>query len=136
MWQLQKFMSCNAISKFIEEKADEICLKETIEIMIKVIEPMVPHLAEECWLSFNPQKRLNEIPWPAVKKDFLKKDNVVVVIQINGKRRGEVFVKTNTVEEEIMKLVHEIDSIKKILKDKKIIKQIFVPNKIINLVVQ
>ena len=44
----------NAISKFlIEEKADEICLKETIEIMIKVIEPMVPHLAEECWLSFN-----------------------------------------------------------------------------------
>ena len=39
------------------------------------------------------------------------------MIQINGKRRGEIFVKTNTVEEEIMKLVHEIDSIK-ILKDK------------------
>ena len=71
-----------------------------------------------------------------MKKDFLKKDNVVVVIQINGKRRGEVLVKSNTIEEDIVKLVHEIDSIKKILKDKKIMKRIFVPNKIINLVVQ
>ena len=127
----------NAISKFkIEEEADQICLKETIKIMVKVIEPMVPHLAEECWESFNSEKRLDEIPWPAVKKDFLKKDNVVVVIQINGKRRGEVLVKSNTIEEDIVKLVHEIESIKKILKDKKIIKRIFVPNKIINLVVQ
>ena len=127
----------NAISKFkIEEEADQICLKETIKIMVQVIEPMVPHLAEECWESFNSQKRLDEIPWPSVKKDFLKKDNVVVVIQINGKRRGEVLVKSNTIEEDIVKLVHEIDSIKKILKDKKIMKRIFVPNKIINLVVQ
>ncbi len=127
----------NAISKFkIEEEADQICLKETIKIMVKVIEPMVPHLAEECWESFNSEKRLDEIPWPSVKKDFLKKDNVVVVIQINGKRRGEVLVKSNTIEEDIVKLVHEIESIKKILKDKKIIKRIFVPNKIINLVVQ
>ena len=127
----------NAISKFkIEEEADQICLKETIKIMVKVIEPMVPHLAEECWESFNSQKRLDEIPWPSVKKDFLKKDKVVVVIQINGKRRGEVLVKSNTIEEDIIKLVHEIDSIKKILKDKKIMKRIFVPNKIINLVVK
>ena len=127
----------NAISKFkIEEEADQICLKETIKIMVKVIEPMVPHLAEECWESFNSQKRLDEISWPSVKKDFLKKDKVVVVIQINGKRRGEVLVKSNTVEEDIIKLVHEIDSIKKILKDKKIMKRIFVPNKIINLVVK
>ena len=127
----------NAISKFkIEEEADQICLKETIKIMVQVIEPMVPHLAEECWESFNSQKRLDEIPWPSVKKDFLKKDNVVVVIQINGKRRGEVLVKSNTIEEDIIKLVYEIDTIKKILKDKKIMKRIFVPNKIINLVVQ
>ena len=127
----------NAISKFkIQEKADEICLKETIIILIKVIEPMVPHLAEECWASFNSKTNLQEIPWPLVKKNFLKKDNVIVVVQINGKRRGEVSVKMDILENDLMRQINEVKNIKEILKDKKIKKSIFVPNKIINLVVQ
>ena len=62
-------------------------LEESLKILIRIIEPMIPHLAEECWYLMNNKSNLFNEPWPDVNKDFLVKSVINMVIQINGKRR-------------------------------------------------
>ena len=70
------------------------------------------------------------ITWPEADKKYLQEDKVEIVIQINGKRRGELQVAINMAEEDVMKKVYEINNVSELIKDKKIRKVIFVPNKI------
>ena len=125
----------NLISKFkCDQEEKEEALRESLVILIRVIEPMIPHLAEECWeLTYN-KKALIDEPWPRVKKELLVKENVVVVIQVNGKRRGEVTIKKDADENAVTEKINEVQNIKDLLEEKNIKKTIFVPNKILNIV--
>ena len=60
--------------------------------LIRVIEPMVPHLAEECWSLVGKSGSIMDEPWPTANTKYLENKEVTVVIQINGKRRGEIVV--------------------------------------------
>ena len=127
----------NDLSKFkISDMKDNIAMADSLKILIRVIEPMIPHLAEECWSFSGSTKTLNEIPWPNVEKKYLEKNEEIIVVQINGKRRGQVKMKIDAKENEVLDKVNEIKNINEILSSKKVIKSIFVPNKIINFVVK
>ena len=97
---------------------------------------MVPHLAEECWSLAGGKEALTKEPWPKVNSDYLENDNATVVIQINGKRRGEVIVSNNASENEIYDEIRNIKNIKDALSSKNILKSIYVPNKILNIVIE
>ena len=118
----------------IKEKNDEVALSHVLKILIRVIEPMVPHLAEECWTFTQSGHSIISEPWPAVDQSFLEKNEVIVVIQINGKRRAEINIEKNTSEDEIYKKIKEIKNIKDALEKNNILKSIYVPNKILNIV--
>ena len=125
----------NLINKFkCDQKEKEGALKESLTILIRVIEPMIPHLAEECWELTRSKKALIDEPWPKVKRELLVKENVVVVIQVNGKRRGEVTIKKDADENAVKDKMNEVQNIKDLLEEKNIKKTIFVPNKILNIV--
>ena len=96
---------------------------------------MVPHLAEECWSLCGNSKSLSSEPWPDVNEKYLVKEAVKIVIQVNGKRRAEVETKVEASEEEVMKEVESIKSVNEQIKDLVIVKKIFVPNKILNIVI-
>ena len=131
------FETVNAISKFnLEEELDKEAINEALRILIRVIEPMVPHLAEECWSLIGNTTSITNEPWPVVNKKYLEDTQVTVVIQINGKRRGEIVVPKDTSENEIQKEIQDIKNIKDALKGKNILKSIYVPNKILNIVVK
>ena len=131
------FEMVNAISKFeITNKHDVASIKESLEILVRVIEPMVPHLAEECWSLLNNKKSLSDEPWPKVNLSYLTKDEVNVVIQINGKRRGEAIVSKNASEEDVWNEIKNIKNINDALHKKNIIKSIYVPNRILNVVIE
>ncbi len=126
----------NLISKF--ELKDESCKKamvESLNILVRIIEPMMPHLAEECWSLMNNKSTLQSEPWPETVKDYLIQKNTTVVVQINGKRRGELQIVTDTSKEEIMSEVYKIKNVSDLIGNKEIKKIIFVPNKIVNLVI-
>ncbi len=126
----------NLISKF--QLKDESCkhaLLESLNILIRIIEPMMPHLAEECWSMMNKQNCLSEQEWPKVKNDLLEKEFVTIAIQINGKRRGEIQISKDTNKNKILEQLNNIKSISDLLMNKEITKTIYVPNKIINLLV-
>ncbi len=130
------YETVNLISKF--KLKDESCNKavvESLKILIRIIEPMMPHLAEECWSLMSKKSELHNEPWPEPNKDYLIKSTATIVIQINGKRRAELKVATDTTEEVVMSKVYEIKNVSELVLNKKIRKVIFVPNKIINLVV-
>ena len=131
------FEMVNAISKFeITNKHDVASIKESLEILVRVIEPMVPHLAEECWSLLNNKKSLSDEPWPKVNLSYLTRDEVNVVIQINGKRRGEVIVSKDASEEDVWNEIKNIKNINDALHKKNIIKSIYVPNRILNVVIE
>ena len=97
---------------------------------------MVPHLAEECWSLTRRTNSITNEPWPKVNEKYLENEEVTVVIQINGKRRGEVVVLRDSSENEVKKEMQNIKNIKDALSEKAIIKSIYVPNKILNIVVK
>ena len=126
----------NHISKYQSSNDDcKAALKESLDILIRIIEPMMPHLAEECWSFMDKKSSLNKEPWPKVNKEFLVKSEINMVIQINGKRRGEIKIATDTKEKEVLDNINSIKNIADMLNNKKIKKTIFVPNKIINIVI-
>jgi len=125
----------NEIAKFNPKEEDYLVLKESLEILIRIIEPMTPHLAEECWLATGHTTHLTNEPWPEVDKGFLIQETAIVIIQINGKKRGELKMVIDALEEDVLKSAMEIKNINSFLKDKKILKKIYIPNKILNLVI-
>ena len=70
----------------------EVVLCIALKTLIRVIEPMVPHLAEECWALTKTNRSIIYEPWPVINHSFLEKNEVTVVVQINGKRRAEISV--------------------------------------------
>jgi leucyl-tRNA synthetase len=127
----------NHISKYkIDEEDDKIALKIALKILIRIIEPMIPHLAEECWSLCGNSTSLANQPWPDIDSKYLTEETVSFVIQVNGKRRAEVESSIGASEEDIMKEIKKIKSVNEQLEKSTIIKKIFVPNKILNIVTQ
>ena len=73
--------------------------------------------------------------WPKINLKSLKSDQVNIVVQINGKKREILEIKNDSSEEEIFKIIKNNEKLEKFLKDKKILKKIFVKNRLINLII-
>ena len=73
--------------------------------------------------------------WPSVKKEYLETDKKEIVIQINGKKRGNLDIEKNMKENDIIEKIKKMSLSEKYIKDKKIIKIIYVKERLINLIV-
>ena len=94
--------------------------------------PIIPHFSNECLEDIG----LNEIKeWPDVNKDLLIEKNTNYVIQINGKKRAVIQAKKDLTENELLNKLNNNIDLEKYIKDKNIKKKIFVPNKLINIIV-
>jgi len=110
--------------------------KETIldnykKILI-TMNPIIPHLSNECLKNI---ENNDKISWPSYDEKQIKEDYSLIVIQINGKKRGLITTDSNSSETEIMKLVYEDQKIAKYLVNNKIKKQIYIKNKLINIII-
>ena len=107
-------------------------LKNYIEIL-KIMSPIIPHFASECLEDLG-EKGKKE--WPKINKKYLIKENVNIVLQINGKKRGIIVNKRNTDEQILINDIKSNASYDKYLKNKKIIKSIYIKDKLINLILE
>ena len=96
--------------------------------------PFMPHLSCECLSKLEGKNFYEKIEWPKVNKSFLTDEEIIIVIQINGKKRGLISTKKDVSEKEVLAEAKKIENVEKNLKDKKILKNIFVKNKIINFI--
>ena len=127
----------NGLSKYkAVSTSDKHAFSSALKILVRIIEPMIPHLAEECWSLGKNENSIMNMPWPEVDHSFMERNKVVVVIQINGKRRAEINMEKDATEDEVFNKIKNIQNISNALSEKNIVKSIYVPNKILNIVIK
>ncbi len=121
------------------KKNDEVALaavREALEAVIVMMAPFVPHISEELWESFNSGKPLTDFPWPTFDPGIAAENEITIVVQINGKVRSKLTVPADEDEEGIKRRAAQDDRLNKYLAEKQVQKQIYVPGKLLNLVVR
>jgi leucyl-tRNA synthetase len=109
-------------------------VREAALILVHLVAPMMPHLAEECWQVLGQQGLVSEADWPQIERDLLVEDTVMLVVQVNGKKRGDVTVARNAENPEIEAAVLALDAVKLALGGRAVRKVIIVPMRIVNVV--
>jgi leucyl-tRNA synthetase len=109
-------------------------VRESTLILVQLFAPMMPHLAEECWQVLGQPGLVSEASWPQIERDLLVEDSVTLVVQVNGKKRGEVTVASNAQNPEIETAVLALDAVKLALDGRPVRKVIVVPKRIVNVV--
>ena len=109
----------------------ETLLRNYKKILIGIM-PIVPHFSNECLEILNIN---NDLVWPNYDENLTVDKIIPIVIQINGKKRGLIYADKDISEKEIMIKLNEDDKIKRYLINKKLIKKIFIVNKLINLII-
>ncbi len=123
-------------SFFNKETNSEINYKNLIHNFIKIIKimsPIIPHITAECLDEIKEDK---DSLWPEVDKSYLENLNKIIVVQINGKKRGIIYFENDIEEDLLLKKIEEDNDIRKYLIDKKIMKKIYIKNKLINLIIK
>jgi leucyl-tRNA synthetase len=109
-------------------------VREAAVILVQLFAPMMPHLAEECWRLLGQPGLVSQAPWPQIERDLLIEDTVTLVVQVNGKKRGEATVASGAQNPEIEAAVLALDAVKQALGGKAVRKVIIVPKRIVNVV--
>jgi leucyl-tRNA synthetase len=120
------------LNKIIDKGYSKNTILENYKKILIAIMPVLPHLSNECLSSIGEQ---DKIEWPKFDEKKIEEDKNLVVIQINGKKRGLLEVKKNLDEETLIKLIKKDQKIMKYLLDKTIKKKIYIKNKILNIIV-
>ena len=108
---------------------------EAIEAILLMLAPITPHMCQYLWWKLYPSESIVDRKWPEADLSLLEDDNLNIAIQINGKLRAEIEIDKNCPDEEIKKTALDNDKVKKYLEDKEVKKIIYVPGKIINIVI-
>ena len=120
---------------FVNEayKADDLPV-EYMKGFVKMIAPIMPHMAEELWSQFGESDTITYQPWPTYDPKALVEDEVEMIVQVNGKVRAKIKMAKDTDRDEAQQLALANEHVKKFTDGKDIKKVIVVPNKIVNIV--
>ena len=120
---------------FVNEayKVDDLPV-EYMKGFVKMIAPIMPHMAEELWSQFGESDTITYQPWPTYDPKALVEDEVEMIVQVNGKVRAKIKMAKDTDRDEAQQLALANEHVKKFTNGKDIKKVIVVPNKIVNIV--
>tara|TARA_B100000131_G_C18115115_1_gene610991 strand:+ start:215 stop:2656 length:2442 start_codon:yes stop_codon:yes gene_type:complete len=125
--------------EFLSSKAsitERSAADEAIKNILIMISPITPHVSQELWsMIADKEDMIIDVIWPEVNEKLLVENLVELVIQVNGKLRGKIEIDINLDKEKVKTLALENENVLKHIKDKEIKKVIYVPNKLINIVV-
>ena len=107
--------------------------KNSIHILIQLLAPFAPHLAEDLWETLGGKPSIVNKPWPQAKKELLVADEITIVFQVNGKLRGEGQFPQNVEKETVILAAKADTKVQSFLEGKEIVKEIYVPGKLVNL---
>ena len=104
--------------------------------IVRLIAPFAPHFAEECFEMLGGTNSVFEESWPEFNPELTVDDEVTLGIQVNGKVRGELTLSLDSKKEDVLAAAKEVEKVKKYLEARQIVKEIYVPGKIIGFVVK
>lgn len=125
----------NALSKFTNtDKTSMAVRQESIDILIKALSPIIPHLCHVLWKELGNTKAIISETWPSIDETALLQDEMQIIVQVDGKLRAKLMLPVNTSKQKIEAHALSHENIVKFTKEKNIVKIIIVPNKLVNIV--
>ena len=122
-------------SSLVKELQNQYSKTTLVENYIKILitmSPVIPHFAYECLSMLQEDTKYK---WPIIKKELLVENSVNFVVQINGKKRGVINSKRNINEEHLFQIIINEPTLKKYIENKEVKKRIFIPNRLINIII-
>jgi leucyl-tRNA synthetase len=130
----------NAISGIAQEgqlAAERAALvKSGIETIVVLLAPFVPHVASELWEHLGHRERLDGVPWPVFSAQALETDELLIVVQVNGKVRGRITILAGTNQKQIEEMALTDERVSAFLDGKKIQRLVYVPRRLVNIVLE
>jgi len=127
----------NSLVRFDKTDANSLSIKyEAINILLKMLSPITPHICHHLFKELGNTEAIVDTFWPKVDKRALVKDEIEVVVQVNGKLRAKISCGVNLENSELEKLAMQDDNVSRFISDNEIVKIIIVPNKLVNIVVK
>ena len=127
----------NSLTKLKAEGFDSELWGRALSDLCQMLAPFAPHIANEMYCQLNgDDKRLDDIEWPKYDEQYLVTSTIKIAVQVNGKLRGEVEVSVDADKETIIEQALAQPNVVRFTDGKEIVKQIYVPSKILNLVVK
>ncbi len=126
----------NAISRFDDNSEQgRAVVNEALQFIVIMLAPITPHVTHALWQHFAPQTPLVDTPWPSVDTAALARDEIELVVQVNGKVRGKVTVAADADNKAVEALALANENVVKFIDGKPVRKLIIVPGKLVNIVV-
>jgi leucyl-tRNA synthetase len=115
-------------------KDQDWALREAAELLVQMLCPFMPHLAEDCWERLGYNTLLADQPWPEAEPALLVDDRITIAVQVNGKRRDELTIARTATKAEIEAAALQLESVARALEGKPVTRVIVVPQRIVNVV--
>jgi leucyl-tRNA synthetase len=126
----------NAISEYKgTDPADAGARREAFETLVRLIGPMMPHLAEEMWAKLGHTTLLAETAWPEADPTLLRDDMVTIAVQVGGKLRATLVLERDAAREAVEAAALANDNVRRAIEGRTVRKVVVVPNRIVNVVV-
>ena len=110
------------------------CPKEYAEGLIKMLSCITPHMGEEIWSIMGHNDTIAFEQWPVYDEELCKEDTIEIVVQINGKVKAKLNIAVDADKDSVMEMAMSDEKVKESIDGKTIVKQIYVPNKLVNIV--
>jgi leucyl-tRNA synthetase len=110
-------------------------LRESLEVLAITLSPFAPHISEEMWEMLGNEKGISKASWPAWDESALEQDEILIVVQVNGKVRSRIHVPGDSSEEHIEQAAMEDERIQNYISGKEVKRVVVVPRKLVNIVV-
>jgi len=123
----------NAMGDAAAEGAD---IRESYKVLLQLLHPFAPHVTEELWEMLGETPFILTSRWPVADPELMKEDVVTIVVQVNGKLRGQIEVANPPVEADVLAAVKENANVQKWVEGKQVVKTVYVPGKLVNVVVR
>ena len=126
----------HALSAALDKSGEglEWAIREAAELLVQMIGPMLPHLAEDCWARLGYNTLLADQRWPQVEVGLLVDDRITIAVQVNGKRRDELTIARSATRDEVEAAALKLESVTRALAGRAVARVIVVPQRIVNVV--
>ncbi len=125
----------NSVLKYnIQNDLDKSVVKFALDQIIILLSPVAPHMTQALWQASGKQCLIVDQPWPMVNEAALVKDEVLIILQVNGKTRGKISVAANASKQEIEALAISNENVVKFIEGSTVRKIIVVPGRLVNIV--
>lgn len=120
----------------LESEQDRAVMAEALSAVVRMLYPITPHICFELWKALGNESNIDHAEWVKADEAAMVEDEKLIVVQVNGKVRGKVTVAADADEETVKTVAFADENVKKFTDDTQIVKVIYVPGKLLNVVVK